>query len=350
MGEILYHNRRAFMIENDRIRITVLADGGHIAEFYSKVARVNPLWKPQWPSIDPSTYSEARNPEYGCYTESRVLSGMMGHFLCMDMFGEPSPEEIAAGHSVHGEAPVVPYQISTLGDELVAEAVLPAAQLRFERRIILDGSRARIHERVENLSSLDRPIAWMQHVNLGSPFLEKGETQVCMPATRSKVIEADFGKGNYMKQGAEFIWPHVPTLSGRTADLRVFTKSYVSGGFTTQLMNPALERAYFFAWAPKTKVLFGYLWKRSDFPWVGLWEENRSRTGPPWLGNTMTWGLEFGTSPIPESRRRMIERNRLFGEACYRWIPARTSVEVQYSAFITTADAIPEREEDLEVL
>jgi hypothetical protein len=52
---------------------------------------------------------------------------------------------------------------------------------------------------------------------------------------------------------------------------------------------------------------------------------------------------------MPETRRQMIDRGKLFGAPGYRWIPARSSVQVEYSAFITTADAIPEREEDLRV-
>jgi hypothetical protein len=59
--------------------------------------------------------------------------------------------------------------------------------------------------------------------------------------------------------------------------------------------------------------------------------------------------MEFGVSPMPETRRGMIDRGRLFGAPGYRWIPAQTSVRVEYSAFITTADAIPEREEDLRI-
>ena len=43
----------------------------------------------------------------------------------------------------------------------------------------------------------------------------------------------------------------------------------------------------------------------------------------------------------PESRRKMIERGTLFGVPGYRWLPAKGRVTVQYSAFITTADAIP---------
>jgi hypothetical protein len=52
--------------------------------------------------------------------------------------------------------------------------------------------------------------------------------------------------------------------------------------------------------------------------------------------------MEFGVSPIPEPRRQMIERNKLFGVPCYRWIPARHTVRAEYRAFVTTADAIPD--------
>jgi hypothetical protein len=71
---------------------------------------------------------------------------------------------------------------------------------------------------------------------------------------------------------------------------------------------------------------------------------------PPWNGKTVTWGVEFGASPMPEPRRQMIGLGRLFGEPCYRWIPAKTSVTVEYSVFLTTAEAIPETEEELSVV
>jgi hypothetical protein len=52
--------------------------------------------------------------------------------------------------------------------------------------------------------------------------------------------------------------------------------------------------------------------------------------------------MEFGVSPMPESRRQMVERGRMFDTPAYRWIPARGKIRVDYHAFITTADAIPE--------
>jgi hypothetical protein len=349
MPEIRCRARRAVQIENESLRLTVLAEGGHLAELLHKASGVNPLWTPPWPSIEPSTYDRVRNPEYGSDAESKLLAGLMGHNLCLDLFGGPSAEEAAAGITVHGEAPVAPFRITESAEGLIAAAHLPAAQLRFERRIRLEGPWVRISESVENLSPLDRPVAWTEHVTIGPPFLEKGATQLRAPGTRSKVIEAPFGDAAYMQPGAEFDWPLVPRMDGGASDLRVYTEAPSSGGFTAHLMDPLQERAFFFAWSPRTKVLFGYVWNRSDFPWLSLWEENCGRTDPPWNGRTLTRGIEIGTSPMPETRRQMLERGKLFGAPCYRWIPARTEVRLEYSAFLTTADAIPETLEDLRV-
>ena len=107
-------------------------------------------------------------------------------------------------------------------------------------------------------------------------------------------------------------------------------------------MNPDVEDAFFVAFTPSARLAFGYVWKRADFPWMGIWEENQSRVGPPWNGRTLTRGMEFGVSPFPESRRAMIDRGRLFGVPTFRWIPARSAVEVEYFAVARRADAVPE--------
>jgi len=343
--DVTYRGRRAVRLENDLLRATVVVEGGHLAELCHKPSGVNPLWTPPWPSIEPSTYDPRKHPEYGDDSESRLLAGLMGHNLCLDTFGAPSPEEAAAGMTVHGEASVAPYSIRSEGDAMVQTVLLPQAQLRFSRKLSFESPEVLLfQEEVENQSACDRPVAWTQHVTLGPPFVEPGKTEFRASATRSKVYETDFtgGKG-YMKIGAEFQWPMVPAIGGGTRDMRVFPDLSVSGGFSTHLMDPSAAQAYFLAWSPSSKVLLGYVWKREDFPWLGIWEENRCRTSPPWNGSTITRGLEFGVSPMPESRRQMIERGPMFDTPVYRWIPARSRVEVFYRAFITTAEAIPDQ-------
>src|SRR2546426_1379395 len=196
MPERVYRGRRAHSIETEELRVTVLVEGGHIAEIADKRSGVNPLWTPPWPSIEPSTYDRAKH-QYGGDAESKLLAGIMGHNLCLDLFGGPSEAEASAGLTSHGESSVARYDIASDAHEITARASMPMAQLRFERRLRLrPGSRAlTITETVENLAGLDRPIAWTQHVTLGPPFLVRGSTEFRAPATRSKVIENDFSGG-----------------------------------------------------------------------------------------------------------------------------------------------------------
>ena len=203
MFDSAYRGRRAAILENDALRVTVLREGGHIAEIFDKQTGVNPLWTPPWPSIEPSTYDPARHPEYGDGIDARLLAGIMGHNLCLDVFGAPSDEEFAAGVGVHGESSVVAYDAH--GNVFRSQFAL--ARLAFERRIELHDRALRIVERVTNLNPTDRPIAWTQHVTLGPPFLEAGVTEFRASATRSKVFEAQFGADDYLTPGAEFDWP-----------------------------------------------------------------------------------------------------------------------------------------------
>ena len=343
MAHTTYRNRKAVQIENEQLQLTVLVEGGHIAEIRHKGTGVNPLWTPPWPSIEPSAYDPQKHPEYGQNAESKLLAGIMGHNLCLDLFGPPSDEEAAAGMTVHGEASILPYRIEPAGACLTACVELPTPQLLLERRIELAGDVVLIAETVENLSRADRPIAWTQHVTLGPPFIEPGSTQFRASVTQSRVYETDFagGKG-YMKPGADFQWPHVPHKDGGTVDLRVYPDYAVSGGYTAHLMDLNRDHSFFTAWSPSSRLLFGYVWKRNDFPWLGIWEENRSRDSAPWNGCTITRGMEFGVSPMPETRRQMIERGSLFGVPAFRWIPARTRVTASYCAFLRSAQAIPE--------
>lgn len=340
-----YRGRKAVSIENAHLRVTVVEEGGHIAELAHVPSGVNPLWSPPWDTIEPSTYDPVRHPEYGGNAESRLLSGILGHNLCLDVFGGPSEAEAAAGLGVHGEASVLPYTLKREGTTLTARLTLPTAQLRLARVLALapDAPVVQITETVENLLALDRPIAWTQHATLGPPFLERGKTQLRCPGTKGLVFPADFaGPAGRMQPGAEFSWPHAPKKVGGTLDLRTYTEAEQSGGFVAVLMDPHREQAFVAAWSPTHQLTCGYAWRRADFPWLGLWEENHGRTAPPWKGRTMTLGLEFGASPLPETRRQMIERGTLFGVPAYRWLPARAEATVTYCAFVMPGKKVPE--------
>src|SRR5512139_1592615 len=104
-----YRGRKAVSLESPECRVTLTLEGGHIAEFTDKATSINPLWDPPWPTIEPSAYDPVRHPEYGHDAESKLLAGILGHNLCLDVFGGPSEAEAAAGLTVNGEASVGRY-------------------------------------------------------------------------------------------------------------------------------------------------------------------------------------------------------------------------------------------------
>jgi hypothetical protein len=343
-----YKDREQAFLENDRVQLTLLPRGGHIAAMTLKANGANALWDPPWETIEPSSYGPGSHPQFGRGPESRLLAGIVGHNLCFDFFGPPSDAEAAAGLTVHGEASVVNWQVEVEPGEITATAELPLAGMRVERVLRLNrGSQVvEVTETAENLTAVDRPAGWTQHVTLGPPFLAKGKTVFHLPATRSKVLPAEFSPGHdRFRQGAEFDWPMAPLAGGGESDLRITGNTPVSGAYTAHLMSRGVEHAFFTAYNPDLKTVFGYVWKRSDFPWLGIWEENCSREQQPWAGQTFTRGMEFGVSPFPESRQAMVERGPLFGEPGFRWIPARGRVRVEYCLFIAEPAGPVERVE-----
>ncbi len=337
---LLFHNRRAVQIQNDQIRVTVTVEGGHIAEILDKKTGISPLWIPRWPSIEPTTYTPADHPEYGNGPESHLLSGIMGHNLCLDMFGPPSDDELAAGMTAHGEANIIAWELEASDACLSARCVMPIAQLTFQRTLRLTGCRVLIEERVENPSPLDRPIAWTQHVTMGPPFLERGLAQFRVPARRSRSLGGE----------TDFVWPFAPRSSGKPENLEVYSPADHAGGYSAHLLNPREDKGWFVAWSSSLKLAFGYVWNRADFPWLGIWDEYQSRQQPPWNGREVTRGMEFGVSPFPETRREMLERHILFDTPCYRWLPARGVLSVEYWAAIRYSDTVPDSQKSFAAL
>ena len=339
-----YRGRRAARIENDVLRVTVLKEGGHIAEILDKATGVNPLWTPPWPSIEPSAYDHATHPEYGGGVDASLLAGIMGHNLCLDIFGGPSDAEAAAGLPVHGEASVGRYEIEQSGQTLVQRALLPLANLRVERRIQLTDRPVRVQESVENLSGVDRPVGWTQHVTLGPPFLEKGVTEFRASASRSKVFERRVRERRLSRARRRVRpGPTRPVRAGERPTSAARALGAASSAYTAHLMDPAPGHGVFrrlFARGPGSRsATCGAV--RTSRGW-GSGRKTASRPQPPWNGVTLTRGMEFGVSPFPETRREMIDRGRLFDVPTFRWIPAATRVTVDYAIVIRPADTVPE--------
>ena len=288
---------------------------------------MNPLWIPPWPSIEPARLrSPHGDTTYGASAESQLLAGIMGHNLCLDIFGGPSDEEQAAGLQPHGEASIVPYRIEPPPRELddgrdAARGAAPGrAATSSLRRTVPCGS----SKRSRTSSATDRPVGWTSTSRSGRRSSRTASPSSARRPRDRRCFESAFGPADYL----------VPARRVRLAIARRASDGGARGSadLTPRARRPARTprtswirdepHAFFVAFSPRLRLAFGYVWKQADFPWMGIWEENRSRLHAPWNGQTVTRGMEFGVSPFPESRRQMIERGRLFGVPAYRWIPA----------------------------
>ncbi len=327
--------RAGYRVHADWGHVAVLEGGGHICELaLNSVPGANPLWKPQWTTMDPQLYSARKHlRKYGPTPDGKLLAGIAGHSISFDHFGPPSPEEILAGLTTHGEAPCTRWTRSKSQNavDLRYGCTLPKAQIDFDRTLSIDADHPVVYceERAHNLSSYDRPISWNEHVTFGPPFLEPGTTLFDMPATRARVCAASYSERNLLEPDADFIWPHAPRRGGGYSDLRLAPDGRF-GHYTAQLLDPSLDLAFISACNPAQGLLVVYAFSRADFAWVGNWEERNNREAAPWSGRTMCRGMEFSTTPFATPRRETIDQGRVFGETTYRWLPAKSTLTVRF--------------------
>lgn len=343
-----WHGRKAYLLKNDTIQLVTLTGGGHIAEFRfvdgSPFSQLSPLWVPPWKSMEPYEYREKVHSRlYGSLLEGKLLSGIAGHNICLDYFGPPTQAETRLGLSQHGEAPMSKWQkIVSRTDRqktsLTLSTRLPAAGLTFTRNLRLQRGAPVIYftETVVNENRKDHFFHWVQHVTLGPPFVSPHDSRVALPGSRGMTFPHPYNsKNSLLATNSSFRWPLAPSLKGGVVDLTHTLLRPGTGIVVGVLLDPRSKLGFVAALNLRHRLLIGYCFDRSDFPWVAVWEENRAIEGPPWKKRTETRGLEFGTTALPVQRHENASMGSLFGVPTYASVPARGRKTVRYLAFLT---------------
>ncbi len=320
-----FEDQPAFLLSNGTVELTVLLKGSTFAwvVLADDPEKLSPLWDP---------IRMAR--EAG---EKNDFGTSLGHFVCVDGFGDVSPEEQAAGLPGHGEAHEAPFEVKYYAKDgrnttLTLATKLPLTQELFARTVrVVDGENVLyVESELESLLAFDRPVFWAEHATIGPPFLEAGVTVVDMSVARAKTrpyTKESGGLPHRLPSDKEFTWPDAPGLHGRKIDLRAAPAEPNSGDHTTCLMDPSRKLVFVTALHPGKRLLLGYLFKQQEYPWTQSWEYY-----PP-NKKTMARGMEFSTQPFDVPRREVMQLNSMFGTAVYRWLPARTKIESRFAMF-----------------
>lgn len=294
--------------------------------------RQNPYWQPPWPSLEPSAVTpELVNQQYGGVPEGRLLASILGHSLALDLYGAPSKEEAAAGAVTHGQVGVQQWTWRATGrNSITGECDDSLGQLKFTRSIKVVTHCAVVEERVQNLCSWDRAISWQQHVSFGPPFCEEGfwaNANCDLGTTHPQ----SFGAGASLVPNVETHWPLAPRDDGGHRDYREpLQGSSQANDFCGFRVRQSHEVGYFVAGNTRLKFALFYIWPRTFFPWLGIWDERHARAENPWRTNVSVRAFEFGASPYPDSRRNLLRCPQLFDLPTYLFLPTYQTLWVRY--------------------
>src|SRR5208282_5014800 len=337
--------RPAFCLNNGVVQLTALTGGGHIADFRlldPSMRSVNSLWEAPWPTMDPGKFRSSHIRKYGPAPVGKFLAAFTGHAVCVDYFGGPSAAEAAQGLALHGEAANSRWKLLELKQSseearLSMGVHLRAAGLRFRRELRLrrNESVVYVEEQVTNERAQDHFFQWTQHVTLGLPLLHPDESIIALPGTRAVTWPHGYEGGSLVRDNQEFIWPEAPAIDGGTANLARPLAREGKGFVVAVLLDPQRELGFVAALNWQLGLLLGYCFRRSDFPWVAIWEENVARSGSPWDGKTRARGVEFGSTPMPIGKEETFARGSLFNTATFRRIPAKSELRAPYVAFLS---------------
>lgn len=328
------HGRRGWNLDNNNLSLFLMAGGGHIADLRLKnLNKINPFWAPPWKSIEPWKYKESDAGQYGI----RLLACIYGHNLCLSAFGDPSGEEEKCGLTCHYEAPVGRWSVirKTINARSIYfeyGCLLPVAQMYVTRAVSmrLGSNVINVRETIENLARRDVPFTICQHVTFGPPFVEPNITAFDASATKGHTFPAKFGSPQRLKIDKDYHWPHGPGANGKKVNLRFMGKGR-SGDFHANLMDLKKEHAWFSAANPRLGLMVAYVWRRADYPWLGVWEESYARKQSPWNGKTLARGMEFANTPFPLGLRKSVDLGTFQGQRAYAWLPARGKIVHNYS-------------------
>lgn len=314
----------------------MLRGGGHLAELRFASAAgpaVNCLWAAPWPTADPGDDSFSKlAAAYGGGAAGPYLAAYTGHALCLDNFGPPSPEEEASGATIHGEAAVREWEIENTRDGCMARVHLPLAQIDFQRtlRMATHSSALFVGETVRNCRAAARDIHWVQHVSLGPPFLDSEHGSVHASLDCATTWPLGYEGCELLRDNAPFEWPVAHSVDDAPVNLETPFQRAGTGFVAAARVSPRHDIAFVAALNHTLGLALVYCFRREDFPWVAIWEENCARRAAPWSGTAQVRGMEFGTTPMPVGHGAIQQMGSLFGVPGARILPARGLLSARY--------------------
>jgi galactose mutarotase-like enzyme len=297
--EFIYEGYRMVALENEKLRVTIIADKGtDVYEFLYKPRDVDFLWR---------TWTGLRERSHFVPSSPRASGAHMDYYEggWQELFPNCGNLSLHQGAEIgqHGEVLLLPWRYVITKDDP------DQIEIRFEVRTIRtpfhlvktlalrrNDSALRIHERVTNEGGQEVDFTWGHHPAFGWPFIDEN-CRVDVPDCRIRAFSEITPSASRLKPEQDSPWPLAEGRDGNPVDLSripppgaaahdmVFLQEISDGWYA--ITNAAMRVGFALRYPAE---LFKQLW---------YWQVYKGGRDYPWWSSTYNIALEpCATLPV----------------------------------------------------
>ncbi|MBO9605783.1 MAG: DUF4432 family protein [Paenibacillaceae bacterium] len=299
--QLTYFGMRTVVLENERVRISILADKGtEIFEYLYKPRDLDLMWLSE---------NGVQNPGDYLPTSPDPVSTFIDYYTggWQEVFPNGGPTSVYRGAQFgqHGEVAHMPWDYEIVEDTQTRISVrfrvrTKKVPFQLTKTMSLESgsSSLRIEEQLENLSEIPLRFMWGHHLAFGKPFLQPG-CRILVPDQVKIVTEAadsPVAEPGRVKRGAFYDWPYGVNEAGKPVD---FSRLPNRGTPSEMLYLTGFgERAWYRLENNMLGMGMKVEWDGAMMPYLWYWQEFGATEGYPWYGRHYNIGLEpFSSYP-----------------------------------------------------
>jgi hypothetical protein len=291
--EVIYKGCRMIMLENEKLRLSILADkGSDIIEFLYKPLDIDFLWHSPL-EFDLRTANPVTRPmESGSFFDI-YEGGWQELFPSVHM---PSSYKNAP-LGFHGEALFLPWDFRILEDTV--KQVRVQFQVRLKRtpylltKIITIRSGSPVvefEETAKNEAREEMQFLWGIHPAFGAPFADE-DCYLDLPAGCKAFTPSEDAYGSsILPDATEFIWPEIISKNGKNLNLSRVMPFETGTAFNVFITD--YKEGWYALTNLRKKAGFGMKWDSDIFKYITLWCVYGGYYNYPYYGRIQTIAVE----------------------------------------------------------
>ncbi len=305
--EYTYKGMRVVVMENEKLRISILADKGtDILEFLYKPYDIDFMWR---------SPLGVRNPSLNVPTSARSDGSFLDYYEggwqeILPNVGIPSKYK-GIEQGLHGEVSNIPWKHSITEDSMERVSVkfwvrTYRTPFYIEKELSLKGNEAVLFlkEKLVNEGEEEMELMWGHHPALGLPLLDEN-CVIDVLAEKMEFFRPDFAPTSRFEAGSVHPWPEAKAKDGQMIDMSKIPARSINASDMAYITG--LKEGWYGLTNTKKKIGFGMRWDKDVFPCIWYWMVFGGGVGHPWFGRTYNIALE-PVSSFPAGLENAVER------------------------------------------